>query len=84
MDWTINSEGFTSEWFIRYAHPTQSAWKQILDYMLFTDKQGNLTVEKHVLLYSKLSTAQKLKLLPVPGLSESRDSSVPCGANGGC
>ena len=46
MDWTIHSEGFTSEWFIRYAHPTQSAWKEILDYMLFTDKQGNLTVEK--------------------------------------
>jgi hypothetical protein len=63
MDWTIHSEGFTSEWFIRYAHPTQSAWKQILDFMLFTDKQGNLTVEKHVLLYSKLNTAQKLKLL---------------------
>ena len=63
MDWTIHSEGFTSEWFIRYAHPTQSAWKEILDYMLFTDKQGNLSVEKHVLLYSKLTNAQKLKLL---------------------
>jgi hypothetical protein len=63
MDWTIHSEGFTSEWFIRYAHPTQSAWKEILNYMLFTDKQGNLTVKKQVLLYSKLTNAQKLKLL---------------------
>jgi len=63
MDWKTHSEGFTSEWFIRYVHPSKAAWKDILDYMLFANKEGEISPERQTLLYSKLTPSQKLKLL---------------------
>ena len=64
LDWTIHSEGFTSEWFIRYAHPTKAHWKEIIEYMLFADKQTNeISNEKDSMIYANLSQTQKLKLL---------------------
>ena len=62
MDWKTHSEGFTSELIIRYTHPAQQDWKDILDELLFKKKDGTIWKEKEVLLYSKLSNLQKRKL----------------------
>ena len=62
MDWTIHSESFTGELIIRYLHPTDQAWKRILDHILFTDSKGEMEPDSRMLLFSNIPTGYKWKI----------------------
>ena len=40
MDWKTHVQAFTSELILKYAHPAKQDWKEILDDILFTKKNG--------------------------------------------
>ena len=63
MDWTIHSESFTGELIIRYLHPTNQAWKRILDHILFTDSKGEMEPDSRMMLFSNIPTGYKWKIV---------------------
>ena len=63
MDWAIHAESFTGELVIRYLHPTDQAWKRILDHILFTDKNGEIEPDSRMMLFSNIPNGYKYKIL---------------------
>ena len=41
MEWADHVSSFHSIWIFKYLHPGDSAWKRILDHMLYCDHKGN-------------------------------------------
>ena len=63
MDWAIHAESFTGEQVIRYLHPTDQAWKRILDHILFTDRNGEMEPDSRMLLFSDIPSSYKYKII---------------------
>ena len=44
------------QWFIRYLHPSEAGWKQIVDHFILYDKHGELRyTERRSIVISKLA-----------------------------
>jgi hypothetical protein len=68
MDWDLHRASFLAHWMIRYMHPSESSWKQLLDYFILRDARGKKKYpEGRMVIASKLSAYEKramLKRLP--------------------
>jgi hypothetical protein len=64
MDWAIHTSSFYAQWILRYVHPAQSSWKDLLDYFILTDERGNLIYpEGRSIVMSNLSVNEKRRML---------------------
>ena len=52
------------QWFIRYLHPSEAGWKQIVDHFILYSKHGELKyTERRGIVISKLAPYEKLKIM---------------------
>ena len=65
LDWSSHVDSFLSQWITRYADPSHSSWKSILDTLIFKDKSNKdrFAVSDRGLLFSKTSRRDRLKIL---------------------
>jgi hypothetical protein len=64
LDWTEHVHAFQAEWILKYLHPGNAGWKDVLDAILLYDKRGNLKFpEGRKILLCNMTNKQKAKLL---------------------
>jgi hypothetical protein len=62
MDWDAHSSCFRAQWFLRYLHPAESSWKDIMDTFLLEHKSGEIKYpEGRSIIIMQLSTYQKME-----------------------
>jgi hypothetical protein len=64
MDWDTHVDSFLGQWFLRYLHPGEAGWKQIVDHFLLYDSRGGLKyTEGRGIIISKLTPYEKMKIV---------------------
>ena len=63
MDWSDHVDAVQASWILKYLHPSQSAWKTLLDAMMWEDEEGRLILGGgRETLMCPLSRADKYRL----------------------
>ena len=64
MDFPTHAKAFRQGWVIRYMHPAESSWKQLIDSFILYDKKENLIYpEERMAVIGRLSAFQKTRML---------------------
>ena len=64
LDWDSHVKAFNSQWMTRYVDPSVSQWKDLMDFFSPDGQKGKQKFpEGRGILFSKLSTMDKIKLM---------------------